>query len=393
MVIRRRWCTTLFAVVLSVLPGRAVAQKAQDSGDTTDDVGKLLDGAQQAEPTPAPAPDIAPSAPASSGELKLSNEAETAAATPKDTPPSAAKSTSSPSPSHKDHSSDERGAPLWTGTARFADRYYETGVVAGPAGGLLFAGGAESVGLTGIRVLEHHGYISKILTTALVAMGQSDRHYEGSTYTDYGNYVVRTDYYRDLTPSERAAQQEQLAAAAAGQYTTEVIVYTPSLFGLNPGKTQGKGFEASMGGDVVLGFLGPLPAILTIGGWGAYLSSPVQWKTASSGQPAAPNGQSAASNSLPKNLSYAGFGGLLRLHVPVTRFADVSAEWDLNILSLWHTGAEEREKEGNLYQSPFKLGAYVHFTDRAYVQGKAILGGFGLSDGKLGGQAELGIRF
>lgn len=380
MITRCRWRTALLAVVWSTLPGLAAAQTAQDSDDATDDVGKLLDDAQRVEPDPTPAPELPPSAPSSSGELKLSDEAEAAAAAPSSTPPSAASSAPSSSPpSQRDHSSGEQSAPLWTGTARFADRYYEAGVVAGPAGGLLFAGGAESVGLTGIRVLEHHGYISKILTTLLVAMGQSDRHYEGSTYSRHGNYVVRTDYYRELTAEERAAQQEQLAAAADGQYTTEVIVYTPRLFGLEQGKTQGSGFEASMGGDLVLGFLGPLPAILTIGAWGAYLSSPVQWQAASSGQP--------------NELSYLGFGGVLRLHVPVTRFADVSAEWDLNILSLWHTSAEEREKEGKLYHSPFKLGAYVHLTDRAYVQGKAILGGFGLSDGRLGGQAELGIRF
>lgn len=363
--------------------GLAAAQKAQDGGPATDDVGKLLDGAKQE--TPAPAPAALPAAPSTGGELKLSDEAEAAAAAsaaaaaPRET-------TSAPTapPSQARRSHGERSAPFWTGTARYAGRYYEAGVVAGPAGGLLFAGGAEPVGLTGIRVLEHHGYISKVFVAALMAMGQSDRHYEGSTYTDRGSYVVRTDYYRALTPAERAAQQQQIADAAHGQYTTEVVVYTRRLFGLEDldlgkTKTQGSGFEASFGGDLVLGFLGPLPAILTIGAWGSYLSSPVQWQTQATNQP--------------KELSYLGFGGVLRAHVPVTRFADVSAEWDLNVLSLWHLGAEEREKEGKLYQSPFKLGAYVHLTDRAYVQGKAILGGFGMSDGKLGGQAELGVRF
>ncbi len=288
----------------------------------------------------------------------------------------------------------DESSPLWTGTARFADRYYEMGIVGGIGSGLLFANGAEGVGITGIRVLEHHGYISKIFIAALVAMGQSDKKYVGSTYgtysTGYATYAVRTDYYRSLTPAEQEANRQQVADAANGQYTTEVTVYTPRLFGLNLGNTQASGFEASLGGDVVLGFIGPLPSILTIGGWGAYLNAPARWKGAPPPQQA---GQPTPQRSYPAELSYQGFGVFLRAHVPVTRFADISAEWDLNVLTLFHTGAEERETSGDLYQSPFKLGAYIHLTDRAYVQGKATFGGFGIADGKLGTQAEFGIRF
>lgn len=268
------------------------------------------------------------------------------------------------------------GEPLWTGTARFADRYYEVGITAG-SGGLLFAKGAESVGLTGIRVYEHQGYISKAAVTIAVALGQRNSEYVGSTYHSDGRYTYRTDYYRPLTPQERAAQAQQLADAINGEYTTEFTYYSSNMFGLGG---TGAGFEMSLGGDLSLGTVGGLPAILTLGGYGAYITAPAVW-------------QDKARTNAPSELSFTGFGMMARAHIPIHPMADALVEWDANLASLFDSGASKRETEGKLYGSPLKLGGYLHLTDRGYVKAQAVLGGFGFSDGKLGYQAELGVRF
>ena len=268
------------------------------------------------------------------------------------------------------------GEPLWTGTARFADRYYELGVTAG-RGGLLFAKGASTPGLTGIRVLEHHGYISKAAVTIAVALGQSNSRYAGSSYHSSGGYNYRVDYYRPLTGAERQAQAQMLSDAISGEYTTELTYYSSNIFGLGG---TGSGFEVMMGGDIPLGYIGKLPAVLTLGGYGAYISSPVTW-------------DDKTRKDAPKELSFTGVGLAARAHIPILPLADALIEWDINIASLFDSGAKNRETLGELYGSPLKVGGYFHLTDRGYIKAQGVLGGFGFSDGKLGYQAELGVRF
>ena len=272
--------------------------------------------------------------------------------------------------------SEEPSEPLWTGTARFADRYYELGVTAG-RGGLLFAKGASTPGLTGIRVLEHHGYISKAAVTIAVALGQSNSRYAGSSYYSSGGYNYRVDYYRPLTGAERQAQAQALSDAISGEYTTEFTYYSSNIFGLGG---TGSGFEMLMGGDIPLGYIGKLPAVLTLGGYGAYISSPVTW-------------DDKTRKDAPSELSFTAFGLAARAHIPILPLADALVEWDMNIASLFDSGAKKRETEGQLYGSPLKVGGYFHLTDRGYIKAQAVLGGFGFSDGKLGYQAELGVRF
>ncbi len=273
-----------------------------------------------------------------------------------------------------------QGTPLFTGTARFADPYYEVGVVGG-SGGLVYSAATKTPTLTGVRVFEHHGYIARAFMGLLVALGQSNSRYVGSSYSTDGRYVYRTDYYRPLTAGERAAQAQALSDAVGGKYSAEFVYYAPNLLGLDPTGSRSRGFESSIGGDISLGTGGGgLPAILTIGGYGAYIQGAPELRTQATTTP--PTTTQRA------DVSYSNIGLMLRLHYPINKVVDVSAEWDANILSLFGD-----KNLNSRTTSPLKIGAYVNITDRVYLRGQGILGGFGVSGGKLGGQGELGFRF
>jgi len=283
----------------------------------------------------------------------------------------------SPAPSKAEDKSE--GAPLFTGTARFADPYYEVGVVGG-SGGLVYSAATKTPTLTGVRVFEHHGYIARAFMGLLVALGQSNSRYVGSSYSTDGRYVYRTDYYRPLTAGERAAQAQALSDAVGGKYSAEFVYYAPNLLGLDPTGSRSRGFESSIGGDISLGTGGGgLPAILTIGGYGAYIQGAPELRTQAATTPA---------TTQRADVSYSNIGLMLRLHYPINKVVDVSAEWDANILSLFGD-----KNLNSRTTSPLKVGAYVNLTDRVYLRGQGILGGFGVSGGKLGGQGELGFRF
>ena len=351
-------------VAASFVAASAQAQTAAPAAQTAAPAAQPAQGAQPpaaVQAAPPPSVDAIPATPP---------------APPATTPAPAAAAPLSKSQTVVGTTEEPQGEPLWTGTARFTDRYYELGLTLG-SGGLLFAKGASSVGLTGIRVYEHQGYISKAAVTIAVALGQSNSRYVGSTYHTSGGYVYRTDYYRPLTPAEQQAQAQQLQDAINGEYTTEFTYYSSNMFGLGG---SGSGFEMSMGGDISLGTLNGLPSILTLGGYGAYISSPVTW-------------DDKTRTNAPKELSFTAIGMMARAHVPIHPLADAFVEWDANIASLFDSAAKKREKDGELYGSPLKLGAYLHLTDRAYIKAQTVLGGFGFSDGKLGYQAELGVRF
>jgi hypothetical protein len=232
-----------------------------------------------------------------------------------------------------------------------------------------------------VRVFEHHGYIARFFMGLLVALGQSNSRYVGSSYSTDGRYVYRTDYYRPLTAGERAAQAQALSDAVGGKYSAEFVYYAPNLLGLDPTGSRSRGFESSIGGDISLGSGGGgLPAILTIGGYGAYIQGAPELRTQASATPATTTQRA--------DVSYSNIGLMLRLHYPINKVVDVSAEWDANILSLFGD-----KNLNSRTTSPLKIGAYVNITDRVYLRGQGILGGFGVSGGKLGGQGELGFRF
>src|SRR5207249_2742292 len=137
---------------------------------------------------------------------------------------------------------EEDDGPMITGTRRLAERFYEVGAFTAFGGPLAMKGIDGNIGLTGIRVLENHGYISKFTIAMLIAMGQSNSRYVGSSYSSDGRYVYRTDYYRALTPAERAAQEQMIADAINGEYVMELSVYSNGLMGYNPGTVTGRGF-------------------------------------------------------------------------------------------------------------------------------------------------------
>jgi hypothetical protein len=287
-------------------------------------------------------------------------------------------STSEPNKTANQGSSDDDddGQPLWTGTTRFASRFYEVGITAG-MGGLLYAPDAGLVGMSGLSIQEHHGLLSKVGVALLVALGQSNSRYVGSTTTVEGNYIVRRDYYRSLTPEERAAQAAAVAAAINGEYTTTLTVYGRDFLGIGPGATQAAGAEFSLGVDFNTFDIGQLPSVLTIGFYAASLSAPASWKSP---------------GSKVSEISYTNLGVVGRWHVPASRYADLFLEWDANVLQLFLAGDEARAS-GKLYTSPLKIGAYGHLTDRAYLRGQINMGGVGVGDGKIGAQLELGVRF
>jgi hypothetical protein len=327
---------------------------------------------------PAPSSDSAKPSSPSSDSAKPSSPSSDSAKPSSPSSDSAKPSSPAASPSKSEEKSDS--APLFTGTARFADPYYEVGVVGG-AGGLVYSAATKTPTLTGVRVFEHHGYIARAFMGLLVALGQSNSRYVGSSYSTDGRYVYRTDYYRPLTAGERAAQAQALSDAVGGKYSAEFVYYAPNLLGLDPTGSRSRGFESSIGGDISLGSGGGgLPAILTIGGYGAYIQGAPELRTQAATTPATTTQRA--------DVSYSNIGLMLRLHYPINKVVDVSAEWDANILSLFGD-----KNLNSRTTSPLKVGAYVNLTDRVYLRGQGILGGFGVSGGKLGGQGELGFRF
>ncbi|MFI5301072.1 MAG: hypothetical protein ACHREM_23560 [Polyangiales bacterium] len=286
---------------------------------------------------------------------------------------------------------DDEEPPLTTGTRRLAERFYELGMFTG-LGGPLQTGGIAggSIGLTGIQVLENHGYISKFTIAMLIAMGQPRANYVGSTTTYSGGYVYRTDYYTPLTDAQRAAQAEQIAGAINGEYVMELKVYTDGLWGLNPGVARGSGFEFYLGGQVVLAG-GPLPWVLEIAGAASYLSASNVPFNAGAG-PSDGNAQDPLYTGGVHNhtLSYTNFGVMLRMHAPINEYFELFAQWDLNALQLFSDAAAHRD-QGELYTSPLRLGAIANVTDRVYLRGLMSLNSLG-TDG-FGYEADLGLRF
>ncbi len=276
-----------------------------------------------------------------------------------------------------------------TGTNRFGERFYDLGVFTGMGGPVAAPGADGAIGLTGIRVMENHGYLSKFLVFTMMAMGMRNNAYVGSSYSKdaYGN-TWRTDYYRSLTPEERAEQQEALSSAVNAEYLMELNVYTRGLWGFAPGVKQAGGFEYYLGGETVVA-QGRIPTILQIAGTFAWLGVHDAPFKAGSGPNAAANPDAAHTESY----EYWNLGVMVRAMIPINEWIEATVQWDLNILSFWDLSGS-RFKKGettNLLTSPLRAGLLVNLTDRAYVKANGsvnVLGGFGLGYG-----AELGVRF
>lgn len=306
------------------------------------------------------------------------------------TPPPPTTSVAEPPPAPK-KDAGEYEEPWVTGTARLADRFYEGGWFVGSGGPLAVAGLASPVALGGVRVLENHGYLSKFTIAMLIAMGQSNGRYVGSTYhTDTAGNTWRTDYYRPLTPAEREANARAMNAAISAEYVMELAVYSPSLTPGNRDETaMAKGFEFYLGGEFPLGETSgkDLPTIMQIAFVASHVTSDAIFEPGEG-----PNTSGSPANGTVNHretLYYSNLGVMLRTIFPITTWAEAYVHWDLNILSLFQK--EENKQKGYVWTSPLRAGLNFNLTDRAYVRAHGSINGF--SAATLGWHGELGVRF
>ncbi|MBM4780098.1 MAG: hypothetical protein GQE15_20535 [Archangiaceae bacterium] len=276
---------------------------------------------------------------------------------------------------------------LFSGTGRYGGSFYELGVTWG-LGGLLHAPGAATIGQTGVRFVQHQGFLSQLLLLALSQLGvglgsvnvQIESEYE-TRYRDGREYKVetaRTTTY-STTKSEAQLESELADARQAVQGLVswfELTVYAPKVLGFSPGPSTASGYELSVGVSFQLGSLGSLPGVLSTGVSGANVSAPLSWV-----------GQAGMATSL----TYQNVGLLGRVHVPLTRFADVALEWQPNVYTLT-TLDDDPAQSGVVAPSPLRAIAYVHLTNFVYVRGQVVLGGLGVTEGRLGFNLEVGGR-
>jgi len=307
-------------------------------------------------------------------------------------PPPPSTSVAEPPPAPKKKYDDKEYDEPWvTGTARLADRFYEGGPFVGSGGPLAVAGLASPVTLGGVRVLENHGYLSKLVIATMMAMGQGNSRYVGSSYSrDSAGNTWRTDYYRPLTPAEREANARAMNAAISAEYVMELAVYSPSLTpGSNdPDKSVAKGFEYYLGGEFPLGQSSgkDLPTIMQIAFVGSHVTSDALFKP---GEGPNPTGASTVTTTRRETLYYTNLGVMIRTIIPITTWAEAYIHWDLNLLSLF--AKTETKEKGYVWTSPLRAGLNFNVTDRAYVRAHGSINGFGAY--AMGWHGEVGVRF
>ncbi|MFI5296714.1 MAG: hypothetical protein ACHREM_01340 [Polyangiales bacterium] len=262
---------------------------------------------------------------------------------------------------------DEQYRPLTTGTRRLSDRFYEVGFFAGVGGPLQMGGIAGSgIGMTGVQVLENHGYLSKFTIAALVAMAHGQI-------------------------GGGANSKEDMDTALKGNYLMEVRVYTDGLWGLNPGAARGQGFESYLGGEVIVAD-GRLPWVLDVAGTAAYITAAsVPFNAGVGPSDGKPQDPAYLGGVHYHALDYVNFGLMLRLHAPINEYFELLAQWDLNLLQIYGTDVATRRDQRTLFTSPLRIGAVANLTDRIYVRGIACFNSIG-TDG-LGYEGDFGVRF
>ncbi len=369
----------LLGVLLAPLGAGALAQEAPG-------VAPAPESQAAPEPQAAPVPDAAPVPPA----------------VPSDLPTTAPQVQLEPAPAETPR---EYGGPdEWAdsglgfnlsslGTERFQGRFYEVGVLGGVGGPLAVRGAQSGVSLAGVHIFENRGYVTKFTLGMLVALAVAAAGNEvhvGSKTEQYGGYTVRTDYYRTLTPDEQARRNALAGEAFDEDYAVELSVYAPRMPTVSAlsGRPAASGFELYIGGPMVSE--GALPVIFQYGFAASYVG--VKGVDFAAGE--GPNALLAGNEGRVhrEDFHYANAGAMVRLTVPVTAFAEVRAQWDINALQLFKYGGEKdkRVQEGRYYTSPFRLGAVINVSDRFYGGVTGVLNGLGWHG--LGGTAELGVR-
>ncbi len=274
----------------------------------------------------------------------------------------------------------------WHGTSLLARTpfLYEVGFVVG-GGGLIHSPGVPTVPVTGVTVRERSGVLSALLVglfgNVVQAFGAVRVDNVKQTREVSGNTVTTTTT-ADVTvlksPEQLEKEQDEFRRGVSGITWMDLTVYADNFLGWNRGVTGGAGYEFAIGAQGELFQLGRMPVVLDVGFHLANVRVP-------------PPPGSGVND---KYLYYASGGLLGRLIVPLGRFAAASVEWIFNFLSfdyLLKTEAELRA-EGRVVSSPLKLSLELYATDRVMIRAQAILGGFGFTDGKLGGQLVAGVR-
>jgi hypothetical protein len=277
-------------------------------------------------------------------------------------------------------------ASLFSGTGRHAGSFYELGFTYG-VGGLMHAPGALPIGMTGVRFVQHQGFLSQLIILAAGQLGvvlsatsiQVESEYE-TRYRDGRPYRVEVSRTTTISQTKSEAQVASELAELRNLDGLvswfEVTVYAPKVLGFAPGPSSSAGYELSVGASFQLGSLGGLPIVLSAGVSGANVRSPLSW---------------VSTPGAAQELTYENLGLLARLHVPLTRFADVALEWQPNVYTLVYIG-DDPAQTGKVAPSPLRLLAYGHLTDYLFVRGQLVLGGFGFTDGRLGYTLEVGGR-
>jgi hypothetical protein len=252
------------------------------------------------------------------------------------------------------------------GAALLGSTYYELSPIYA-SGGITFPGGNEPIKASGVHLYERNGlggkFISTVVVATILAAGSSNTEYMGSTYgSDY-----RVDYYRvksaDELAAEDASRQQSINAAADNEYQMDVQIYWPQ-----EGHTTASGFSWEItpwvwgSADRFLFELGFL--------WTRMRDDVCP---------------SMADPAVLERCLYSNFGMPLRFTVPMTRFATVDLQWDLNWLAL------ADDEHGLSHASPLRLQVTLNPIDRLFARAGAVASS--LDTGKIGYVLEAGVRF
>jgi hypothetical protein len=273
----------------------------------------------------------------------------------------------------------EEERPWTTGTALLGKPYYEVGLGFGLNGPVGAKGELASIGLTSVRVLENHGYLSRITLWTLLAMAQA----MGRTSCGPGGHC----YTRPPTAEESATEQAALDATFAGRYLMELTVYSPGLFGAYADRPRARGFEYYLGGGMTLGSIGSDPVVLQLAF--SMASVVVEDVPFAAGQGPNPTKADTSERHL-ETVKYGNCGIMARLSLPIGRYLAATVQWDSNVLSFWHS-AERYAKDGSVWTSPVRLGLMLNATDRIFALARGSINGFGAY--ALGYSLEAGLRF
>jgi hypothetical protein len=252
------------------------------------------------------------------------------------------------------------------GAALLGSTYYELSPMYA-SGGITFPGGNDPIKASGVHLYERNGlggkFISTVVVATILAAGSSNTEYMGSTYgTDY-----RVDYYRvksaDELAAEEASRQQSINAAADNEYQMDVQIYWPQ-----EGYTTATGFSWAITPWV---WGSPDSFLFELGFLWTRMRDDVC--------------PTVADPALRERCLYSNFGMPLRFTVPMSRFATVDLQWDLNWLAL------ADDEHGLSHASPVRLQVTLNPFERIFARAGAVASS--LDTGKIGYVLEAGVRF